>query len=143
MNESSYLAAGAAIPQTYVTQGKDARKTHEKHIQVLLQQVRAYYSMNRYGNAAQGSFVCCYDNNQVWVNNVWVKINLEIQYINKTYKIHFVRSRGSHIDVAWRSVCDREQNGIKRSTLFLGADQGIKTNSERLKSTDQRTFSDT
>ena len=92
---------------------------------------------------AQGSFVCCYDNNQVWVNNVWVKINLEIQYINKTYKIHFVRSRGSHIDVAWRSVCDREQNGIKRSPLFLGADQGIKTNSERLKSTDQRTFSDT
>jgi len=48
MNESSYLAAGAAIPQTYVTQGKDARKTHEKHIQVLLQQVRAYYSMIRY-----------------------------------------------------------------------------------------------
>ena len=41
MNESSYLAAGAAIPKTYVTQGKDARRTHEKHIQVLLQQVGA------------------------------------------------------------------------------------------------------
>jgi len=22
-------------------------------------------------------------------------------------------SRGSHIDVAWRSICDRDQNGIK------------------------------
>jgi len=27
--------------------------------------------------------------------------------------------------------------------FFLGADQGIKMNSERLKSSDQRTFSDT
>ena len=49
-------------------------------------------------------------------------------------------TRGSHIDVACRSVCDRDQNGIKRSTFFLGADQGIKTNSQRLKSTDQCTF---
>jgi len=24
----------------------------------------------------------------------------------------------SHIDVACRSVCDRDQNGIKRSTFF-------------------------
>jgi len=52
-------------------------------------------------------------------------------------------SRGSRIDVPCRSVCDRDQNGIKRSTFFLGADQGIKTNSERLKSSDQRNFSDT
>ena len=52
-------------------------------------------------------------------------------------------TRGSHIDIACRSVCDRDQNGIKRSTFFLGADQGIKTSSERLKSSDQRTFSDT
>jgi len=44
-------------------------------------------------------------------------------------------SRGSHIDVAWRSVCDLDQNVIKRSAFFLGAHQGIKTNSERLKST--------
>ena len=44
MNESSYLAAGAAIPKTYVTQGKDAKKTHERHIQVLLQQVRAVHN---------------------------------------------------------------------------------------------------
>jgi len=36
------------------------------------------------------------------------------------------------LDVACRSVCDRDQNGIKRSTLFLGADQGSMTNSERL-----------
>ena len=38
---------------------------------------------------------------------------------------------------------DRDQNGIKRLTPFLGADQGIKTNSERLISTDQCTFLDT
>jgi len=36
-----------------------------------------------------------------------------------------------------------DQNGIKQSTFFLGADQGIKTNSEGLQSSDQRTFSDT
>lgn len=47
---------------------------------------------------AQGSCVCCYDNNQVWVNNVWVKINLETQHINKTYRIRFVRSRFSGLD---------------------------------------------
>jgi len=52
-------------------------------------------------------------------------------------------TRGSHIDIAWRSVCDREQNGIKWSTSFFGADQGIKTNSEQLISTNQCTFSDT
>ena len=48
--------------------------------------------------------------------------------------------RGRHIDVACRSVCDRDQNRIKRSSFFLGADQGIKVNSERIISTDQRTF---
>ena len=52
-------------------------------------------------------------------------------------------SRGSHIRVVCRSVCDRDQNGIKRSTLFFGADQGIKRNSEWLISTDQCTFLDT
>jgi len=52
-------------------------------------------------------------------------------------------SRCSHIDVACRSVCDWDQNGIKRSTFFLGANQEIKMNSERLISTNQRTFSDT
>ena len=52
-------------------------------------------------------------------------------------------SRGSHIRVACTSVCDWDQNGIKRSTFFFGADQGIKTNSEWLISTDQRTFLDT
>ena len=40
------------------------------------------------------------------------------------------RNKGSHIDVACRSVCDRDQNEIKQSTFILGADQGIKTNSE-------------
>ena len=38
-------------------------------------------------------------------------------------------SRGSHIDVACRSVCDRDQNEIKRSTFILGADPGIKMKS--------------
>jgi len=51
--------------------------------------------------------------------------------------------RGSHIDVAFGSVYDRDQNGIKRSPFFLGANQGIKTNSERLISTNQCPFSDT
>jgi len=51
--------------------------------------------------------------------------------------------RGRHIHITWRSVCDQDQNGIKRSTVFLGADQGIKMNSEWLISTDQCTFSDT
>jgi len=46
------------------------------------------------------------------------------------------RARGSHIDVACRSICDRDQNEIKRSTFLLGADQGIKMNSEPLISSD-------
>ena len=64
-------------------------------------------------------------------------------FLHSTHDPTHHTTRGSHIDVACRNVCDRDQNGIKRSTLFLGADQGIKMNSERLKSTDQRTFSDT
>ena len=52
-------------------------------------------------------------------------------------------TRGSHIDVACRNICDQDQNEIKWSMFILGADQGIKTNSERLISSDQRTFSDT
>ena len=42
------------------------------------------------------------------------------------------KTRGSHIHTACRNVCDRDQNGIKRSTFFSGANQGIKTNSEQL-----------
>jgi len=43
-----------------------------------------------------------------------------------TFQLSFdlVSPRGSHIDVACRSVCDRYQNGIKRSMFLLGADQG-------------------
>jgi len=48
--------------------------------------------------------------------------------------------RGSHIDVACRSVRDQDQNEIKQSMFILGADQGIKTNSERLILSDQRSF---
>lgn len=40
MNEASYDAATALVPKTYVTQGRDARRTHEKHIQMLIQQVQ-------------------------------------------------------------------------------------------------------
>ena len=50
---------------------------------------------------------------------------------------HGTCTRGSHIHIACRSICDQDQNGIKRSTLFFGADQGIKLNSEQLKSSDQ------
>ena len=50
-------------------------------------------------------------------------------------------SRGSyiiHIRITCKSICDRDQNGIKLSMFLFGADQGIKTNSEQLISTDQR-----
>jgi len=52
-----------------------------------------------------------------------------------TYFYFSTATRGSHIDLACRSICDQDQNGIKRSTLFLGADQGIKMNSEQLADT--------
>jgi len=50
---------------------------------------------------------------------------------------------GSLIRIACRRVCNRDQNGIKRSTSFFGSDQEIKTNSGQLISTDQQTFLDT
>ena len=40
MNEASYEAAAVLIPKTYVNQGRDARRSHEKHIQTLIQQVK-------------------------------------------------------------------------------------------------------
>jgi len=58
-------------------------------------------------------------------------------------EVYVPNSRGSHIDVTCRSVRDRDQNGIKRSVFFLGPDQRINMNSERLISTNQCTFSDT
>ena len=45
--------------------------------------------------------------------------------------------------VTYASHVEMNQNEIKWSTFFLGANQGIKTNSEWLISTDQCTFSDT
>ena len=39
MNEESYLAATSLVSKTYVNQGRDARKNHEKSIQILMQQV--------------------------------------------------------------------------------------------------------
>lgn len=39
MNESAYGAASSLVSRTYVTQGRDARKSHEKHIQMLIEQV--------------------------------------------------------------------------------------------------------
>ncbi len=59
MNEESYKAALSAIPKTYVEQGRDARKTHEKHIQVLLQQVSSVgsYCTNSVGKAFPGTCI--------------------------------------------------------------------------------------
>jgi len=42
--------------------------------------------------------------------------------------------------LAGGSLCGWDQNGIKQSMFFLGTDQGIKTNSEQLISTNQFTF---
>lgn len=39
MNTESLAAAASLISPTYVSQGTDARRTHEKHIQMLLEQV--------------------------------------------------------------------------------------------------------
>ncbi len=39
MNESSYEGACNLIPRTYVSQGRDARRTHEKNIQNLIEKV--------------------------------------------------------------------------------------------------------
>ena len=46
-------------------------------------------------------------------------------------------SSQSALYVLCRSICDRDQNWIKRSKAFLGADQGIKVTSKLLKSMDQ------
>ena len=48
---------------------------------------------------------------------------------------------GSHLYVLCRSVCDQDQNWIKRSKPFLRADQGIKTTSKLQKSKDQCDYS--
>ena len=53
------------------------------------------------------------------------------------------KRRGSQIRIVIRSVLQLGSNGIKLSMFFLGADQGIKMNSEQLViSTDQCIFSD-
>lgn len=43
MNESSYEAATALVSKTYVSQGRDAKRSHEKHIQMLIEQVHKIY----------------------------------------------------------------------------------------------------
>ena len=58
----------------------------------------------------------------------WCK--LPTNWINR-----FTPYKGSHLYLPCRSVCDRDQNWIKRSKPFWGADQGIKVTSELLKST--------
>lgn len=47
MNEDSYHSAEKLVPATYLKQGKDAKKTHEKHIQALLYHVRDFYKINK------------------------------------------------------------------------------------------------
>ena len=54
-----------------------------------------------------------------------------------------VEARSSHIYVACRSVCDKDQNEIKRSVFLLGTDQEIRTNPEQLISNDQHILLDT
>lgn len=40
MNETAYAAASRLVPTaTSVQQGRDARRTHEKHIRILIEQV--------------------------------------------------------------------------------------------------------
>jgi hypothetical protein len=39
MNEASFEAASRLVSDTYVRQGKEARRTHEKAVQILIQQV--------------------------------------------------------------------------------------------------------
>ena len=40
MNEAAHTAAGRLVPTTTaVQQGRDARRTHEKHIRILMEQV--------------------------------------------------------------------------------------------------------
>ena len=46
MNDKSLKAAKALVPSQYIKQGEDARRTHEKQVQVLLEQVASY--MNYY-----------------------------------------------------------------------------------------------
>jgi O-phospho-L-seryl-tRNASec:L-selenocysteinyl-tRNA synthase len=36
MNEEAYVAAARLVPSTYISQGKDAKNTHQKHIQALM-----------------------------------------------------------------------------------------------------------
>ena len=50
---------------------------------------------------------------------------------------HRVKTRGSHLYVPCRTVCDRDQDWIKRSKPFLRADQGIKVTSKLLKINNQ------
>ena len=46
MNDKSLKAAKALVPSQYIKQGEDARRTHEKQVQILLEQVASY--MNYY-----------------------------------------------------------------------------------------------
>lgn len=39
MNEASFEAASRLVSKTYVNQGRDAKRTHEKAVQILIQQV--------------------------------------------------------------------------------------------------------
>jgi len=47
-------------------------------------------------------------------------------------------ARLGHLHVTFRTICNQDQNVIKQSMFFLGADQNIKTNYELLTSMDQR-----
>lgn len=45
MNEEGYAAASCLVPPTYINQGKDAKKTHEKQIQALIYHVGLFLTL--------------------------------------------------------------------------------------------------
>jgi len=56
-----------------------------------------------------------------------------ILFVKLFYRVVNLNTRGSHIRIACRSVCDRDQNGIKRSRSFSEAIKGSRSFSETIK----------
>ena len=68
---------------------------------------------------------------------IFYEIRFILDHLVWHHDIIDCNSRGSHLYVPCRSVCNRDQNWIKRSKPFLRADQAIKVTSELWKSKDQ------
>ena len=55
MNPENFEAACSLVPRTYVEGGQNARRNHEKHFRVLLQQVRGFQKgILKVGNGRAG-----------------------------------------------------------------------------------------